>query len=78
MFDWKRIRLIAGREVRTRVAMNSYRWSLIVQVLIVALIAALFGFGGIAGAATGIAQILFVIFLVLFVASLIFGRRVID
>lgn len=39
MFDWKRIRLIAGREVRTRVAMNSYRWSLIVQVLIVALIA---------------------------------------
>ena len=46
--------------------------------LIVALIAALFGFGGIAGAATGIAQILFVIFLVLFVVSLLFGRRVIT
>lgn len=39
MFDWKRIRLIASREIRTRVAMRSYRISLIVQVLIVALIA---------------------------------------
>lgn len=39
MFDWKRIQLIAGREVKTRVAMNSYKWSLIIQVLIVALIA---------------------------------------
>lgn len=39
MFDWKRIQLIAGREVKTRVAMNSYKLSLIVQVLIVAIIA---------------------------------------
>lgn len=39
MFDLKRIRLIAGREVKTRVAMRSFRISLIVQVLIVALIA---------------------------------------
>lgn len=39
MFDWNRIRLIASREVKTRVAMNSYKWSLIVQVVIVALIA---------------------------------------
>lgn len=39
MFDWKRIRLIAGREISTRVAMRSYRISLIVQVLIVALLA---------------------------------------
>ena len=39
MFDWNRIRLIASREIKTRVAMRSYKWSLIVQVLIVALIA---------------------------------------
>lgn len=40
---------------------------------IIALIAALFGFGGIASASAGIAQILFFIFVVLFVVSLIFG-----
>ncbi|WP_298860243.1 DUF1328 domain-containing protein [uncultured Sulfitobacter sp.] len=38
---------------------------------IVALVAALFGFGGIASASAGIAQILFFIFLALFVATLI-------
>lgn len=43
--------------------------------LVIALAAALFGFGGIAGAAAGIAQILFWVFLVLFVLTLIFGRR---
>jgi uncharacterized membrane protein YtjA (UPF0391 family) len=41
--------------------------------LVVALIAAALGFGGIAGAAAGVAKILFVIFLVLFVASLVAG-----
>ncbi|MFC3229269.1 DUF1328 domain-containing protein [Marinibaculum pumilum] len=38
---------------------------------ILALIAALFGFGGIASASAGIAQILFFIFLVLLAISLI-------
>ncbi|MGC4006534.1 MAG: DUF1328 domain-containing protein [Pirellulales bacterium] len=47
-------------------------WSL--TFLIVALIAALFGFTQVYAAAAGIAQILFFIFLVLFVISLIFGR----
>lgn len=42
-----------------------------VVFFIVALIAAVFGFGGIASASAGIAQILFVIFLVLFVGTLI-------
>lgn len=42
-----------------------------ITFLIVALIAAVFGFGGIAGASAGIAQILVVVFLVLFVGSLI-------
>ena len=42
--------------------------------LVVALFAAVLGFGGIAGAAAGIAKILFFVFLVLFVISL-FTRR---
>jgi uncharacterized membrane protein YtjA (UPF0391 family) len=50
-------------------------WALL--FLIVAIIAAVFGFGGIALAAAGIAKILFFIFLVLFVITLIthLGRR---
>jgi uncharacterized membrane protein YtjA (UPF0391 family) len=43
--------------------------------LIIAIIAAIFGFGGISDAAAGIAKVLFFIFVVLFVISLIFGRR---
>jgi uncharacterized membrane protein YtjA (UPF0391 family) len=42
--------------------------------LILALVAALLGFGGIASTAAGIAKILFVVFLVLFLVSLIAGR----
>jgi uncharacterized membrane protein YtjA (UPF0391 family) len=44
-----------------------------VMFLVVAIIAAFFGFGMVAGAATGIAKVLFFIFLVLFVISLISG-----
>jgi len=40
---------------------------------VIALVAALFGFGGIAAGAAEIAKILFFIFLVLFVVSLIMG-----
>ncbi len=39
--------------------------------LVIALIAAVFGFGGIASASAGIAQLLFVVFLVLFAATLL-------
>lgn len=46
-------------------------WALV--FLVVALIAAAFGFGGIAAAATGIAKALFFIFLVLFLISLVAG-----
>jgi uncharacterized membrane protein YtjA (UPF0391 family) len=52
------------------------RWA--ITFLIIAIIAAIFGFGGIAATATGIAQILFYIFLVLFLVSLLFsllGRK---
>ncbi len=40
---------------------------------VVAIIAALFGFGGIAAGATEIAKILFFVFLVLFIVSLVAG-----
>ena len=46
-----------------------------VLFLIIALVAAVFVFGGIAAASAGIAKLLFFIFLVLFVISLIFGWR---
>jgi uncharacterized membrane protein YtjA (UPF0391 family) len=47
------------------------RWTLI--FLVVALIAAVFGFAGIAAASAGMARILFFIVLILFVASLLSG-----
>lgn len=46
-------------------------WTLI--FLVVALIAGLFGFGGIASASAGIAQILFGVFILLFLVSLVVG-----
>jgi uncharacterized membrane protein YtjA (UPF0391 family) len=46
-------------------------WAL--TFFIVALIAAIFGFGGIAVASAEVAKILFVVFLILFAVSLIAG-----
>jgi uncharacterized membrane protein YtjA (UPF0391 family) len=46
-------------------------WALV--FLIVALVAAIFGFTGVYAAASGIAQILFFVFLVLFIISLFTG-----
>ena len=46
---------------------------LAVTLLIIALIAAVLGFGGIAGTAVGLAKIVFFVFLVLFLISLLFG-----
>jgi len=51
--------------------MTMLYWAL--MFLVIALLAGLFGFGGIASTATGMAQILFVIALVLFVVSLFAG-----
>ena len=47
------------------------RWSL--GFFIVAIVAALFGFGGIATASADIARILFFFFFVMFLASLLWG-----
>ncbi len=53
------------------------RWALI--FLVVAIVAALFGFGGLAETSAGIAQVLFFIFIAIFVIALIVhfvrGRR---
>ncbi len=46
-------------------------WALV--FFIVSIVAAVFGFGGIASTTAGIAQILFYVFLVFFVISLIAG-----
>jgi uncharacterized membrane protein YtjA (UPF0391 family) len=48
-------------------------WSLI--FLIIAIVAAIFGFTGIAGTSTEFAKILFVVFLVVWIISFIFGRK---
>lgn len=48
------------------------RWALI--FLVVAIIAGVFGFGGISESATEIAKILFFIFVVLFVVTLILPK----
>jgi uncharacterized membrane protein YtjA (UPF0391 family) len=47
--------------------------NLVVTLLIIALIAAVLGFGGIAGAAVEIAKIIFFVALVLFLIAAIFG-----
>lgn len=49
------------------------RWALL--FLIVALVAALFGFTNVAGTSLFAAQILFFVFLVLFIVSLLLGWR---
>jgi uncharacterized membrane protein YtjA (UPF0391 family) len=41
--------------------------------LLIALVAAIFGFGNLAGGAMGIAKILFFVFLILFLVSLVMG-----
>ena len=46
-------------------------WALV--FFIIAIVAAIFGFGGIAAGAVSIAKILFFIFLILFVVSLLLG-----
>lgn len=50
------------------------RWTVI--FLIIAIVAAVFGFTGISEGAASIAKILFFIFIVLFLISLVFGRSV--
>jgi uncharacterized membrane protein YtjA (UPF0391 family) len=64
---------LASRRLAFRKGSTMLRWA--VLFLIIALIAAVLGFGGIQGLAMQIARILFFLFLVLFVISLVMGRR---
>ncbi|WP_424585718.1 DUF1328 domain-containing protein [Acinetobacter baumannii] len=50
-----------------------FRWGII--FLVIALIAAALSFGGLAGTAAGAAKIVFVVGIILFLVSLITGRR---
>ncbi|HLT74139.1 MAG TPA: DUF1328 domain-containing protein [Ohtaekwangia sp.] len=50
------------------------RWSVI--FFIIAIVAAIFGFGGVAEGAAEIAKILFFIFLALFVITILFGASI--
>lgn len=52
--------------------MDLLRWTLI--FLVIALVAAVFGFGGVAADFATIGKILFFVFIVLFVVSLFYGR----
>jgi uncharacterized membrane protein YtjA (UPF0391 family) len=81
----RRGRLPAQTEAHAAVVTNLHRqvaevimlyWAL--TFFVVALIAAIMGFGGVAIAAAGIAKILFFVFLVLFLVSLIahMSRRI--
>ncbi len=46
-----------------------------ITFLVIALIAAILGFGVIAGTAAAVAKVLFVVFIVLFLISLVSGAR---
>ena len=47
--------------------------NLVVTLLIIGLIAAVLGFGGIAGASFAMAKVIFFIILILFLLSIVFG-----
>jgi len=51
-------------------------WAL--TFLVIALVAALLGFGALAGTAAWAAKICFVVFLILFIVSALTGRRTVD
>lgn len=49
------------------------RWAIL--FLIVAIVAGVFGFGGIAGEAAWIAKVLLFVFVILFVVALVLGKK---
>jgi uncharacterized membrane protein YtjA (UPF0391 family) len=64
-----------GSDALGRKESNKNMLSWAITFLIIAIIAAILGFGGVAGTAVGIAKLLFFVFLILFVVSLLMGRR---
>jgi uncharacterized membrane protein YtjA (UPF0391 family) len=71
IFSTAEKKFFAHIETATEIVMLHYA----IVFLVIALIAAVLGFGGIAGAAAGIAKILFTVFIILFIAALVMGRR---
>ena len=73
----------AGKLARTLQRLTSYTfptrrivmlyWAAV--FFVIALLAAIFGFGGLAASAAGVAKILFFVFLIFAVVSFLFGRR---
>jgi uncharacterized membrane protein YtjA (UPF0391 family) len=61
----------AAEALRPKGGRHMLHWAL--TFFVIALIAAVLGFGGIAGSAMGIAKVLFFVFLVLFAISLVTG-----
>jgi uncharacterized membrane protein YtjA (UPF0391 family) len=64
---------MSGEFIGTRPAERETMLHLVITLLVIGLIAALLGFGGIAGTAVGLAKIVFLVAMVLLVVSLIFG-----
>jgi len=71
-FDKAFNRLLVHSQHENAKERRMLRWALIFLVL--AIVAGIFGFSGVAGAATNIAWILAVVFLIIFVVGLIMGR----
>jgi uncharacterized membrane protein YtjA (UPF0391 family) len=71
VFGFLQWHVIRKKRGITKINNSMLRWT--ITFLVIALIAALFGFGGIAAGAAEIAKIIFYIFLVFFVISLISG-----
>jgi uncharacterized membrane protein YtjA (UPF0391 family) len=57
--------------IKTTLEFDMLSWA--IAFFVIAIIAAVFGFGGVASGAAGIAKILFFLFLIAFVVSLIMG-----
>jgi uncharacterized membrane protein YtjA (UPF0391 family) len=64
---------VVNRAINLCVIKELTMLQLVIACLVIALIAAVLGFGGIAGSFVGVAKILFVVFLVLAIVSFLFG-----
>jgi uncharacterized membrane protein YtjA (UPF0391 family) len=64
---------ITARRREPALEVKMIRWA--IGLLVVAIVAAVLGFGGIAGEAAGMAKILFFVAIVLAVLAFLFGRK---
>lgn len=72
--DGKRNKVVAGPLSGQAMQWGAIQMlNLIVTLLIIGLIAAVLGFGGIAGASFALAKVIFFIVLILFLLSIVFG-----